>query len=364
MQCRSRRLIVIHLVLLCLTAIATGEEPESQANVRASHSSLPRKVIVGTTMTHWYSKYPGLGGRIAQIEQLLSEMSQESQTIYGRSLDLALFTEYALTAGKVGVANEISLPIDDAILKPLGKLARKYRCNLVVGGVFQQESSAATCTNAAIVFDRDGRLAGRYDKVHPVLDKATQDGTIVLEGGVSPGEEYNVIDLDFGRVGIQICYDVSYPEGWQRLKEKGAEIVLFPTQSPQLIRPAMYAAEHQYWVLSSSFRNNASLLEPGTGLVVAQIREPKSTLVHEIDLSYVVLSWSAKLRNGKAFREEFGEKVGYRYSESEDRGIFWSNDPKTTIGEMVDSLGLLNTVPQELERARKAQDQLRGGSAR
>lgn len=100
-----------------------------------------------------------------------------------------------------------------------------------------------------------------------MLDEVTSDGTIVLEGGVHPGAEYNVIELDFGRVGIQICYDVNFPEGWQRLKERGAELVLFPTQSPQLTRPAMYAASHEYWVVSSTFRNNASLFEPGTGLV-------------------------------------------------------------------------------------------------
>ncbi len=94
---------------------------------------------------------------------------------------------------------------------------------------------------------------------------------------------------------------------------------------------------------------------------MAQIREPKSTLVHEIDLSYVILPWSAKLRNGDAFREAFGERVGYRYSESEDRGIFWSNDPKVTIGEMAVSLGLLDAVTEEQERAREAQDRLRGG---
>ena len=129
-----------------------------------------------------------------------------------------------------------------------------------------------------------------------------------------------MLDLDFGRVGVQICYDVEYPEGWRRLAEKGAELVLYPTQSPQLTRPGMYAATHEYWVVSATFRNNASFFEPGTGLVAAQITEPKQTLVHEIDLSYLILPWSSRLRNGEAFREAFGDRVGYRYSESEDRG--------------------------------------------
>ena len=229
---------------------------------------------------------------------------------------------------------------------------------------FSTIRATAACSNAAVVIDRQGRLAGRYVKAHPVLDRVGPEGQIVLEGGVRPGTAYNVLDLDFGRVGVQICYDIEYPEGWRRLAEKGAELVLYPTQSPQLTRPGMYAATHEYWVVSSTFRNNASFFEPGTGLVAAQITEPKQTLVHEIDLSYIILPWSSRLRNGEAFREAFGDRVGYRYSQSEDRGIFWSNDPGRSIGEMARSLGLLETATEQQTRARDAQDRLRGGPAR
>ena len=242
--------------------------------------------------------------------------------------------------------------------------ARQHKCYIVLGGVFLDDPATAACSNAAAVIDRQGRLIGRYVKVHPVLDQAGPAGKITLEGGVRPGTEYNILDLDFGRIGVQICYDIEYPEGWQRLAEKGAELVLYPTQSPQLTRPGMYAAIHSYWIVSATFRNNASFFEPGTGLVAAQISEPKQTLVHEIDLSYVILPWSPRLRNGEAFREAFGDRVGFRYSESEDRGIFWSNDAGMTIGQMARSLGLLETPTEQQARARKAQDQLRGGPAR
>ena len=278
-------------------------------------------------MTRWYSDYPGLSGRLEQMRRLIDQMAAESRAKYGRSIDLALFTEYAITAGKSGTAAEIAVPLNDTIIGALASKAREHHTYIVFGGVFLDDPGKAACSNAAVVIDRQGRLAGRYDKAHPVLDRVGPDGQIVLEGGVRPGTAYNVLDLDFGRVGVQICYDIEYPEGWRRLAEKGAELVLYPTQSPQLTRPGMYAATHEYWVVSATFRNNASFFEPGTGLVAAQITEPKQTLVHEIDLSYIILPWSSRLRNGEAFREAFGDRVGYRYSQSEDRGIFWSNDP-------------------------------------
>ena len=349
---------------LCIAPWARADEPEARRMPPARHDRPPRKVIVGTTMTRWYGDYPGLSGRLEQMRGLIDQMAAESHARYGRSIDLALFTEYAVTAGKPGPAAEVAVPLDETIIEALGSKAREHSSYIVFGGVFRDIPAAGACANAAVVIDRRGRPAGRYVKVHPVLDRVVPDGKVVLEGGVQPGAEYNVLDLDFGRVGVQICYDVEYPEGWRRLSEKGAELVLFPTQSPQLTRPGMYAATHEYWVVSSTFRNNASVFEPGTGLVAARITEPKRTLVHEIDLSYLILPWSSRLRNGAAFREAFGDRIGYRYSESEDRGVFWSNDPNRSIGEMARSLGLLETATEQQARARDAQDRLRGGPAR
>ena len=340
-----------------------ASEPDNQASQLPRHDRPPRKVIVGTTMTRWYSDYPGLDGRLEQMRGLIDEMAARARSKYGRSIDLALFTEYALTAGKQGKAGEVAVPFDDAIRDVFASMARKHNCYIVFGGVFLDDPATAACSNAALVIDRQGRLIGRYVKVHPVLDSDSPQGQVVLEGGVTVGTKYNTLDLDFGRIGVQICYDVEYPSGWRRLAEQGAELVLFPTQSPQLTRPGMYAATHEYWVVSATFRNNASFFEPGTGLIAAQITEPKQTLVHEIDLSYVILPWSPRLRNGAAFREAFGDGAGYRYSESEDRGIFWSNDANQTIGQMARSLGLLETPTEQQARAREAQDRLRGSPA-
>ena len=365
MPCESAcmRWIVI-AVLLCSAHLVLGGEPDARRGAPARHDRPPRKVIVGTTMTRWYSNYPGLSGRLEQMRGLIDQMAVESRRRYGRSIDLALFTEYAVTAGKPGPAAEVAVPLDETIIEALGPKAREHKSYIVFGGVFRDIPATGACSNAAVVIDRRGRPAGRYVKVHPVLDRVVPDGKVVLEGGVQPGAEYNVFDLDFGRVGVQICYDVEYPEGWRRLSEKGAELVLFPTQSPQLTRPGMYAATHEYWVVSSTFRNNASVFEPGTGLVAARIAEPAQTLVLEIDLSYLILPWSSRLRNGAAFREALGDRVGYRYSESEDRGLFWSNDPGRSIGEMARSLDLVETASEQQARARDAQDRLRGGPAR
>jgi predicted amidohydrolase len=315
-------------------------------------------------MTPWYSAYPGLSGRLDEIRVMVDQMAEQAQKRYGRGLDLALFSECALTAGKPGKATDVAIAIDDEILGPLRAMARTHHCYLALGGVFRDPGDAERITNGVLILDREGRLVGTYAKVHAVLDnRPDSTGPAVLEGGVQPGAEYPVFDLDFGRVGVQICYDIEFPEGWKRLGDQGAEVVLWATQSPQYTRPAMYAATREYWVASSTFRSHASFFEPGTGLVAATIHEPDRTLVHEVDLSYLILPWTDRLRDGQAFREVFGDRVGFRYSETEDRGVFWSNDPNMTIQQMARQLGLDESSNSQQARARAAQDQIRGGPA-
>ena len=83
-------------------------------------------------------------------------------------------------------------------------------------------------SNAAVLVDRQGAIAGIYRKVHPVAMLGHDD----LENGITPGCDFPVFDCDFGKLGIQICWDIVFDDGWQALADKGAEIVVWPTRSP------------------------------------------------------------------------------------------------------------------------------------
>ena len=72
-------------------------------------------------------------------------------------------------------------------------------------------------------------------------------------------------------------------------------------------------------------------------------------MVQELDLSYAILPWSPTLKNGEAMSAKYGDKVGYRYYQDEDRGMFWSNDPHLTIGQMMRSMNLAE-ADRELDR--------------
>jgi hypothetical protein len=139
--------------------------------------------------------------------------------------------------------------------------------------------------------------------------------------------------------------------GWTELARKGADIIAWPTQSPQTAHPTSQAMRNRYYIVSSTWRNNASIFEP-TGKITSQVKVPGETLVQELDLSYAIAPWSARLQSGAGLQRLYGERVGFRYYEDEDLGIFWSNDPKLTIQHMIQSIGV-NDIVEEMERIRR-----------
>ncbi len=330
--------------------------------VKSTSDQPPRKVIVGTVMQPFWGKHPGLQKRLDQLTGIVDRMQAQSEKKYGRGLDLAVLPEMALTGEgeRVGEVADWSFPLEGAVKETFAREARKYHCYVVVPTYLLEDRAEKRCSNAAILFDRRGEVVGIYRKVHLVVD--ADSGS--MEHGSTPGKEEPVFNCDFGKLGIQICYDMDFDYGWRELAREGAELIVWPTQSPQTSQPAARAKANRCYIVSSTWRNNASVFEP-TGKIVSQVKWPVSEkraevgnltppedniLIQEIDLSYAILPWSSTLKNGEALKKAYADKVGYRYYEDEDCGMFWSNDPHMTIRHILRSMGLMEE-PEEFQRA-------------
>ncbi|MET9023810.1 carbon-nitrogen hydrolase family protein [Actinopolymorpha sp. NPDC004070] len=299
---------------------------------------LPRKVVVGTTIFGGGRAYPGLAERARELSALVDRMAVQAKESWdGNGLDLAVLPETVLTPDAELPADR-SIGMDDEVIDVLRAVARRHHTYVIVPLDLRDPGpSPATpaYSNAAVLLDRYGEVAGTYRKAHPVGVRPAE----TLEGGIVPGRDVPVFECDFGRLGIQICWDVVYDDGWAELARRGAEIVAWPSASPATILPAAHAARHRYHIVSSTPRDNATVYEP-TGMVASRITEAGSVLVHQLDLSHVLLGWSPALREGAALREKYGDRVGFHYDACEDVGLFWSNDPNLGVDEMIGTLGL------------------------
>ena len=74
--------------------------------------------------------------------------------------------------------------------------------------------------NVTSIFGPMGTILGEYRKTHIPPDEMWQ---------IKDGESLNVIELEFGKVGVLTCYDMMFPEAASTLALAGAEIILHPT---------------------------------------------------------------------------------------------------------------------------------------
>jgi predicted amidohydrolase len=307
----------------------------------------PRKVIVGTAMQAFWGEYPGLQKRLEQLETILDRMNEQSRSKYGRGLDLAILPEVAVTGEITGDIVTQSVPYEGPVRAAFSRKARELGCYIVVPLYLLEDKERRICTNSAVLVDRKGEVAGIYRKLH----LAVRNGTDSMEGGMTPGREARVFNCDFGKLGIQICFDMEFDYGWEQLERQGVELVAWPTQSPQTAHPASRAMRRGCYIVSSTWRDNASIFEP-TGKIASQIRSPDQVLVDQIDLSYAIVPWSPQLQNGEALQRKYGERVGFRYYADEDCGLFWSNDSNLTIAQMLRAIGAAG-AEDELNRIRQ-----------
>ena len=79
--------------------------------------------------------------------------------------------------------------------------------------------------NTAVVFDKDGSIAGKYRKMHIPDDPAYYEKFYFTPGDLG----FEPIETSLGKLGVQVCWDQWYPEGARLMALKGAELLIYPT---------------------------------------------------------------------------------------------------------------------------------------
>ena len=108
-------------------------------------------------------------------------------------------------------------------LKFWSEVAKKNGVVLVTS-LFEKRA-AGLYHNTAVVFEKDGEIAGKYRKMH-----IPDDPNFYEKFYFTPGDLcYEPIDTSVGRLGVLVCWDQWYPEAARLMALKGAEILIYPT---------------------------------------------------------------------------------------------------------------------------------------
>lgn len=135
----------------------------------------------------------------------------------------------------------------DQTFSRLSALARELQIYLIGGSVPELASVAgpegeaaeeARVYNTCYAFNPSGELIGKHRKVH-LFDINVKGGISFKESDtLTPGDAITLIDTEFGKIGIAICYDVRFPEMFRAMALAGAKAVILPAAFNMTTGPA------------------------------------------------------------------------------------------------------------------------------
>ena len=110
----------------------------------------------------------------------------------------------------------------------LQNMAQKHGLWLHSGSMPLLSDDGERRVNRSHVIAADGRIAGRYDKVH-MFDVTLPSGETWTESSAyAGGDTMIVVDTPLGRLGLSICYDLRFPELYRALVDRGAALIAIP----------------------------------------------------------------------------------------------------------------------------------------
>ena len=118
---------------------------------------------------------------------------------------------------------DLAEPIPGPATEFYAEVAR--RCGVVLVTSLFERRAAGLYHNTAVVFERDGSVAGRYRKMHIPDDPAYYEKFYFTPGDLG----FRPIRTSVGVLGVQVCWDQWYPEGARLMALRGAEILIYPT---------------------------------------------------------------------------------------------------------------------------------------
>jgi N-carbamoylputrescine amidase len=192
---------------------------------------------------------------------------------------------------------------DGYTTKLMQEYAKKHRMVMVVP--VYEEAMTGVYYNTAAVIDADGKYLGKYRKTHiPQVDPGFYEKFFFKPGDLG----FPVFDTAYVKLGVYICYDRHFPEGWRALALNGAEYIVNPSATVaglskylwELEQPASAAAngvfigainrvgKEQPWAdRMGEFYGSSYIVNPRGKIEAQASYDRDELLVHEIDLDMI-----------------------------------------------------------------------------
>lgn len=135
---------------------------------------------------------------------------------------------FAFIGARAGEAQKIAEPLDGPLMQQYKQLAQEHNVWLSLGGFHESCEGASKIYNTHVVIDETGGIQATYRKLH--LFDAPMVGLVESKQALAGDLGVVACDSPAGRLGVTICYDMRFPELYQKLTfVHGAQVLLMPS---------------------------------------------------------------------------------------------------------------------------------------
>ncbi|MCF0243729.1 MAG: carbon-nitrogen hydrolase [Bacteroidaceae bacterium] len=165
--------------------------------------------------------------KTAVIQENISRIDAAIKEAASKGAELVVLQElhnslYFCQTEDVDLFN-LAEPIPGPSTEHFGALSKELKI-VIVASLFERRA-AGLYHNTAVVFEKDGTIAGKYRKMHIPDDPAYYEKFYFTPGDLG----FHPIKTSVGVLGVQVCWDQWYPEGARLMALQGAELLIYPT---------------------------------------------------------------------------------------------------------------------------------------
>lgn len=279
--------------------------------------------------------------RDRQIDEIVRLVDQEGAA----GADLIVLPE--AWAGKE------PLPTDCPLMQRLTSIAKKHR-TYIVNSMFRRDDSGDY--NSAILIDREGSIAGIYDKAFPFWSEFEANADLDV------GADVPVFDTDFGKLGIAICFDVNFPELWRRLADRHAELVVWPSAYSAGSALQAHAINHHFYIVTSTWHSHCLVYDITGEQLVNSKRDGVNITRVRLDLDRRVYHENYNWTKAQQILKDLPNDVALdRFLDFEQWFVLKANRPGVNMLSIAEKYGL-EDHREFIKRSRAEMDRRRGST--
>ena len=237
------------------------------------------------------------------------------------------------------------LPEGGAITKFLSRKAEEYK-TYIFASYWRRDEKERGRYNSAVLFDREGKIAGVYDKMFPTIGE--------MEDGVLPGEGAKVFQTDFGRIGAIICFDLNFRELLTDYKNKGVELLCMLSAFRGGFMVPAAAFQNQIFIATSTPGENSVIVDP-LGRILAESSMYGRVISARVNLDSQIVHIDYNQQKVADMKKQYQQYVKIEVASPEAVYFLSSLHSGKSIQEMIREFEI-GTLDEYLDRARRERE--------